>query len=73
MAQRSWTIQTLEASLPEALSWCRSDFERANVRALHGIEIRRLAGEARKTRRLLPREAEIAAAYGFRAEQEDAA
>jgi hypothetical protein len=62
---REWTICGLEAALPEAISWCRSDLERANVKAFHGVEIRRKASALQRP--LTRKEAEIASRYGWRA------
>lgn len=61
-----WNIQALEADLPRLLKACQTDFERINVRALHGVEIRRKAAELAAAGRLTPGGRAIAERYGFR-------
>lgn len=64
--QKEWNIQALERDLPRALASCRSDFERANVRALHGIEVRELASKLYAQGKLTPGGRAIAEKYGWR-------
>ena len=62
-----WTIKELERSLiEESLPMCNSDFERCNLKAIHGIEIRRLATYWKNKRKLTPGEVAIAEKYGWK-------
>ena len=60
-----WNIQTLENDLPRLLALCYNEFERINVKALHGIEVRKLAERLRAENRLTPAGYAIAKKYGF--------
>lgn len=65
--QNEWTIKDLERSLnEESLPMCNSDFERCNLKAIHGIEIRRLATYWQSKRKLTPGEVAIAEKYGWK-------
>ena len=65
--QTQWNIQALEADLPRALALCHSDFERINVRAFHGIEVRKIADSLSAQGKLTPGGRAIAEKYGWRA------
>jgi len=65
--QKEWNIQALEADLSRLLSACHSNFERINVKALHGIEVRKLADELSAQGKLTPGGRAIAEKYGWRA------
>lgn len=62
-----WTIQALERDLPRALASCNNQFERDNVKAFHGMEIRELASNLKAQGRLTPGGRAIAEEYGWRA------
>jgi len=65
--QKEWTITGLERALKEvSLPLCNSDFERCNLKAIHGIEIRRLATFWKAQRKLTPGEVAIAEKYGWK-------
>lgn len=61
-----WSIQGLERDLPRALASCSTQFERDNVTALHGIEVRELATKLNKQGKLTPGGRAIAEKYGWR-------
>ena len=68
--KKQWSITALEAQLPSYLGMCHTQFERDNVIAFHGIEVRKLASE--KTlygKKLTPAEIAIAEKYGWRKAQ----
>ncbi len=65
--QREWNLQGLERNLPEVLASCHTSFERTNVRALHGIEVRKLADSLHAQNKLTPGGRAIAEKYGWRA------
>ena len=65
--QTQWNIQALEADLSRALALCHTDFERINVKALHGIEIRKTADSLSAQGKLTPGGRVIAEKYGWRA------
>ena len=61
-----WNMQALESDLPRMLASCHTEFERINVKALHGIEVRKLAERLRAENRLTPAGYAIANKYGFK-------
>jgi hypothetical protein len=67
MEKQEWTIKDLErAYLEQSLPMCNSDFERCNLKAIHGIEQRRLADYWQSKRKLTPGEVAIAQKYGWK-------
>lgn len=63
---KAWNIKQLQEALSNDLMACHSDFERSMVKAIGGKEIRELAVEWSKTRKLTPAEIAIASQYGYR-------
>ena len=67
MQKQEWTIKDSErAYLEESLPMCRCDFERANLKAIHGIEQRRLADYWKAQGKLTPGDIAIAQKYGWK-------
>jgi len=64
--KNEWTIQGLELDLPRQLAACSTQFERDNVKAFHGIEIRELASALKAQGKLTPGGRAIAEAYGWK-------
>lgn len=65
---KPWTVVQLKAAMLSDLALCQTDFERANVRAICGREIRQAACRIAATRKLTPGEMAIAEEYGYTAE-----
>ena len=63
---KQWNIQALELDLPRLLAMCRTEFERINVKAFHGIEVRELAASLAAQGKLTPGGRAIAEKYGYR-------
>lgn len=63
---KAWTITQLESALQHDLTLCHSNFERINVVAIGGRDIRESAIEWSKVRKLTPGEVAIAQKYGYR-------
>ena len=61
--QKEWNMQAAEIALADFLALCHSDFERANVIAIHGMEQRQ---RAERKGKLSPVERAIAEKYGYR-------
>ena len=61
-----WTIKQLFEAHQRDLSQCQSDFERSNVTAINGREIREKATEWASHRKLTPIEVAIAGKFGYR-------
>jgi hypothetical protein len=61
----AWTIKQLYSAMQADLASCGSQFERANVKAICGREIREKAHEWAKARKLTPFEVAIAEQFGF--------
>jgi len=67
MEKQEWTIKDAERDyLERALPMCHTDFERCNLKAIHGIEQRRLADHWQSKRKLTPCEIAIAQKYGWK-------
>jgi len=67
MDKQEWTIKNAERDfLERALPMCNNDFERCNLKAIHGIEQRRLADYWQSLRKLTPGEIAIAQKYGWK-------
>jgi len=67
MEKQEWTIKSAERDyLERALPMCHTDFERCNLKAIHGIEQRRLANYWQSQRKLTPGEIAIAQKYGWK-------
>ena len=64
---KPWTVTQLYRAMTRDLLSCHSEFERNNVRAIGGKEIRELAESESKSRRLTPFEIAIAESFGYRA------
>lgn len=62
-----WTIKQLLEAHERDIAQCRSDFERSNVTAINGREIREKAVEWAARRKLTPMEMAIAQRFGYRA------
>lgn len=62
----AWTIKQLYSAMQSDLAACQSPFERANIKAICGREIREKAQEWSKTRKLTTFEVAIAEQFGFR-------
>ena len=63
---KPWTIKQLFESHQRDLSQCHNDFERSNVAAINGREIREMAIEWASQRKLTPIEVAIAEKFGYR-------
>lgn len=64
---KAWTITQLKRALDSDLEQCTCEFERINVRALGGEEIRQAAGHWSQVRKLGPCEVAIAESFGWTA------
>ena len=65
--QKEWTIKDAERDMLErALPMCHNDFERCNLKAIHGIDIRRLADYWKANGKLTPADIAIAEKYGWK-------
>lgn len=62
----AWTIKQLQDAMDRDLAACQSEFERANVKAICGREIREKAIAWARVRKLTPGEIAIASKYGYR-------
>jgi hypothetical protein len=63
---KAWNIKQLNDAMLAHLAACASEFERINVRAICGKEIRETAERFAASRKLTPGEEAIAAQYGYR-------
>lgn len=66
MYSQPWTIKQLAEAHERDLSQCHSDFERTNVTAINGRQIREKAIEWAAHRKLTPMEVAIAQRFGYR-------
>lgn len=67
MEKQEWRIKDAERDyLERALPMCQTDFERCNLKAIHGIEQRRLADYWKAQGKLTPGDIAIAQKYGWK-------
>lgn len=66
MTMSPWTIVQLKNAMNEDLKKCNTDHERLMVKTVCGKEIRELAYETSKKRKLTPGEVAIASEFGYR-------
>jgi hypothetical protein len=65
MTMEAWTITQLKLAMDADLEQCSTEFERINVRAFGGMEIRRAADRWSRIRKLGPCEVAIAESFGW--------
>jgi hypothetical protein len=63
---KPWSIRHLYDAMQGSLAACHTDFERINVRAICGKEIREQAEQFAKERKLTPGEIAIASQFGYK-------
>ena len=63
---KPWTVTQLYHAMQEDLAMCNDSFERGNVKAICGKEIREFAESL--DRKLTPGELAIAQSFGYRGE-----
>ena len=62
----AWSIRHLNRAMMNNLAQCQTEFERINVRAVCGREIRQKADEWSRIRKLTPGEVAIAESFGWK-------